>query len=69
MNWGVLLTAWATAGIVAPFMAGWMFDRFHSYQYAFFIAAVFALLAVASLSAVRANVSPRDGTYGQAESA
>jgi MFS family permease len=69
MNWGVLLTASATAGIVAPFMAGWMFDRFHSYQYAFFIAAVFALLAVASLSAVRTNVSAKDGTYGQAESA
>jgi MFS transporter, OFA family, oxalate/formate antiporter len=69
MNWGVLLTAWAVAGLVAPFMAGWMFDRFHSYQYAFFIAAAFALLAVASLSAVRANASPKEVTYGQAESA
>jgi MFS transporter, OFA family, oxalate/formate antiporter len=49
LNWAVLLTGWGVAGVIGPVAAGWVFDRFHSYQYAFVAAAAFALLAVLAL--------------------
>jgi OFA family oxalate/formate antiporter-like MFS transporter len=49
LNWAVLLTGWGVAGMIGPVAAGWVFDRFHSYQYAFVAAAAFALLAVLAL--------------------
>jgi OFA family oxalate/formate antiporter-like MFS transporter len=54
LNYGVLFTAWGAAGILGPSIAGWVFDRFGDYRYAFFSAAVFALIALASLSMAKA---------------
>jgi OFA family oxalate/formate antiporter-like MFS transporter len=53
-NYGVLLTAWGTAGIIGPAIAGRVFDAYHDYQYAFYAAAAFALIALAILSTARA---------------
>jgi cyanate permease len=39
--------------MVGPVAAGWVFDRFQSYQYAFVAAAAFALLAVVVLGFAR----------------
>ena len=54
MNYGVLFTAWGAAGILGPFIAARVFDRFGGYRYAFFIAAGLALVALASLSLAKA---------------
>jgi OFA family oxalate/formate antiporter-like MFS transporter len=58
MNWGVLLTGWGVAGMAGPVMAGWFFDRFHSYRDAFMIAALLAVAATALLALAR--VAPQD---------
>jgi OFA family oxalate/formate antiporter-like MFS transporter len=53
LNYGVLFTAWGAAGIIGPAIAGRVFDRFGDYRYAFFTAAVLALIALGSLSLAR----------------
>jgi OFA family oxalate/formate antiporter-like MFS transporter len=50
LNYGVLFTAWGAAGTLGPGIAGRVFDRFGDYRYAFFAAAVFAVIALISLS-------------------
>ena len=52
-NYGVLFTAWGAAGILGPAIAGRVFDRFGDYRYAFFSAAVLALISFASLTMAR----------------
>jgi MFS transporter, OFA family, oxalate/formate antiporter len=54
LNYGVLFTAWGVAGTLGPGIAGRVFDRFGDYQYAFFSATVFALIALVSLSFAKA---------------
>src|SRR5215831_19615975 len=49
LNYGVLFTAWGAAGIIGPAIAGRVFDRFGDYRYAFFAAAVFAVIALVAL--------------------
>src|SRR5579862_7229592 len=58
LNWGVLLTGWGVAGIIGPITAGWAFDRFHSYQYAFIAASVLAIAAVAILTLINERMPP-----------
>jgi len=53
MNYGVLFTAWGTAGIISPVIAGRVYDAFGDYRYAFFGTAGLALVALASLSMAR----------------
>ncbi len=53
MNYGVLFTAWGTAGIIGPLIAGRVYDTFGDYRYAFFGTAGLALVALASLSMAR----------------
>jgi OFA family oxalate/formate antiporter-like MFS transporter len=50
LNYGLLFTAWGAAGTLGPGIAGRVFDRFGDYRYAFFSAAVFAIIAFVSLS-------------------
>ena len=50
MNYGVLFTAFGAAGILGPFIAARVFDRFGDYRYAFFAASGLALVALATLS-------------------
>ena len=49
LNYGVLFTAWGVAGILGPGTAGRIYDLYGDYRYAFFAAAVFALIAFVSL--------------------
>ena len=49
MNYGLLFTAWGTAGIIGPIIAARVFDAFGDYRYAFYAASALALLAFASL--------------------
>jgi OFA family oxalate/formate antiporter-like MFS transporter len=49
MNYGMLFTAWGTAGILGPIIGGRVFDRFQDYRFAFYTAGVLAILAAVSL--------------------
>jgi OFA family oxalate/formate antiporter-like MFS transporter len=53
LNYGLLFTAWGAAGILGPAIAGRVYDRFGGYRYAFYAAAVFAILAFLSLMRAR----------------
>jgi OFA family oxalate/formate antiporter-like MFS transporter len=53
LNYGLLFTAYGVAGLIGPYIAGRVFDRFDSYQYAFFIAAGLAVVALISLALAR----------------
>ena len=54
MNYGLLFTAWGTAGILGPMIAAQVFDAFGDYRYAFYTAGALALIAFASLLLARA---------------
>jgi OFA family oxalate/formate antiporter-like MFS transporter len=49
LNYGLLFTAWGVAGLLGPAIAGRVYDSFGDYRYAFYAAAVFAILAFLSL--------------------
>jgi OFA family oxalate/formate antiporter-like MFS transporter len=53
MNYGALFSAWGVAGIVGPFIAARVYQSTGSYSYAFYGAAVLALIAFASISMAR----------------
>jgi MFS transporter, OFA family, oxalate/formate antiporter len=46
INYGLLFTAWGVAGIVGPRIGGVLFDKYKNYQYAFYTAAVLAVIAL-----------------------
>jgi OFA family oxalate/formate antiporter-like MFS transporter len=52
-NYGLLLTAWGTAGVIGPMAGGKIFDATKSYQAAFLIAAALALSAAVVIATVR----------------
>jgi OFA family oxalate/formate antiporter-like MFS transporter len=52
-NYGLLLTAWGTAGVIGPMAGGKIFDVTKSYQAAFLIAAALAFLAAVVIATVR----------------
>ena len=54
MNYGLLFTAWGTAGILGPMIAAQVFDRLGDYRFAFYAAGGLALIAFASLWLARA---------------
>jgi OFA family oxalate/formate antiporter-like MFS transporter len=58
LNYGVLFTAWGAAGTLGPGIAGRVYDSFGDYRYAFFSAAVFALIAFGSLTLAKAPSRP-----------
>jgi len=53
MNYGLLFTAWGTAGILGPMIAAQVFDTFGDYRYAFYAAGALALIAFVSLMVAR----------------
>jgi len=53
LNYGLLFSAYGVAGLIGPYIAGRVFDAFNSYQYAFFIAAGLAVVALISLGFAR----------------
>lgn len=61
-NYGLLLTAWGTAGIIGPMAGGKIFDATNSYTAAFRIAAALAFLAAVVIARVGPPpVTPRSG--------
>ena len=54
MNYGVLFTAWGAAGILGPLIAGFVYDAFGDYRYAFFTTGALALIALGALSLAKA---------------
>ncbi len=63
INYGILFTAWGVAGIIGPRVAGVLFDRYHNYTAAFYVAAMLAGAALlCELSARRPTVvAPEPG--------
>jgi OFA family oxalate/formate antiporter-like MFS transporter len=53
LNYGVLFSAWGAAGILGPAIAGRVFVQTGDYRFAFYSAAVLALVAFAALSFAR----------------
>ena len=53
-NYGLVFLAWGVAGIFGPKLGGGVYDQFHSYTWAFDIAAVALLLAFALVFTVKA---------------
>jgi MFS transporter, OFA family, oxalate/formate antiporter len=46
INYGILFTAWGVAGIIGPRIGGVLYDRYHNYQAAFYIAALLSAVAL-----------------------
>jgi OFA family oxalate/formate antiporter-like MFS transporter len=56
-NYGLLFTAWGTAGIIGPTIGGVLFDKYRNYEAAFYAAAVLAGIAcVCEIAARRPHV-------------
>ena len=55
--YGRLFTAWGTAGLIAPYLAGYLFDTLGDYRLAIAVAAAAMLAAVASNSMLRRPAS------------
>jgi OFA family oxalate/formate antiporter-like MFS transporter len=45
-NYGLLFTAWGVAGIIGPRIGGVLYDRYHNYKAAFYVAAALAAIAL-----------------------
>ena len=56
LNYGVLFSAWGAAGILGPAIAGRVFVQTGDYRFAFYSAAVLALVAFAALAFARVPV-------------
>ena len=59
----LMFTAWGAAGTLGPIIAGRVFDATKSYQYAFYAAAVLALIAFASLLLAKPTVSASETVW------
>jgi OFA family oxalate/formate antiporter-like MFS transporter len=46
INYGLLFTSWGVAGIIGPRIGGKLFDTYKDYKYAFYTAAVLAVVAL-----------------------
>ena len=53
LNYGLLFTAYGVAGLIGPLIAGFVFDAFDDYRYAFFTAAGLSVVALVSISLAR----------------
>jgi OFA family oxalate/formate antiporter-like MFS transporter len=61
-NYGILLLAWGTAGIIGPFIGGWVFDTYKSYQFAFYAAAAASMVSLTLLAIARPPTAAEVGT-------
>jgi OFA family oxalate/formate antiporter-like MFS transporter len=46
INYGILFTAWGVAGLLGGRIGGKLFDKYHNYQMAFYVAAGLAAVAL-----------------------
>ncbi len=58
INYGVLFTAWGVAGLLGGRIGGWMFDKYHNYQMAFYTAAGLAAVALICEMAAKRPQAP-----------
>jgi predicted MFS family arabinose efflux permease len=54
----MLFTAWGVAGLIGPRIAGQLFDKYQSYDVAFYTAAVLAVIALVSVLVAKRPVVP-----------
>ena len=60
INYGILFTAWGVAGIIGPRIGGVLYDRYHSYQAAFYTAAALASVALLCELGARRPLAARE---------
>jgi len=53
LNYGLLFTAYGVAGVIGPLIAGFVFDAYNDYSYAFFTAAGLSVVALVSITMAR----------------
>jgi len=59
INYGLLFTAWGVAGIIGPRIGGVLYDKYHDYKAAFYMASALAAVALlCELMAKRPEKSP-----------
>ena len=54
MNYGLVFTAWGAGGFVLPLLAGKLYDKFQTFNYAYYIASSLLLLAAVTTFFVKA---------------
>jgi OFA family oxalate/formate antiporter-like MFS transporter len=54
MNYGLVFTAWGAGGFVLPLLAGKLYDKFQTFNYAYYVASSLLLLAAAMTFFVKA---------------
>ena len=64
INYGMLFTAWGVAGLLGGRIGGWMFDKYHNYQMAFYTAAGLAAVALICELAVKRPAAPEGALAG-----
>ncbi len=66
MNYGLLFSAWGVAGFIGPLIGAQVFDAFGDYRYAFYAAAVLALVSLGALALARppSLAAPAGATRG-----
>jgi OFA family oxalate/formate antiporter-like MFS transporter len=62
INYGMLFTSWGVAGIIGPRIGGVLYDKYHNYEAAFYIAAVLAGAALAAELFAKRPAAPRHVT-------
>ena len=56
--YGRVFTAWATAGLLGPYLAGFLFDKFGNYRVALLLAAAAAIISLITLIAKLGPINP-----------
>ncbi|MAW54417.1 MAG: hypothetical protein CMM69_02990 [Rhodospirillaceae bacterium] len=56
-NLGILITAWGVAGLISPWVGGWLFDRTGDYVLASTLGAVLAIIGIVVSMNIRAPTS------------
>ena len=56
-NLGILITAWGVAGLISPWVGGWLFDRSGDYILASILGAVLAVVGIFVSMSIRAPAS------------
>ena len=58
INYGILFTAWGVAGLLGGRIGGKLFDKYHNYQMAFYVAAGLAAIALIAELLARRPAAP-----------
>src|SRR3984893_5255571 len=63
-NYGLLFTAWGTAGVIGPTIGGVLFDKYRDYEAAFYAAAILAAIAFICVVCARRPDVPVQANHG-----